>query len=105
MDKDYLTLKHAPIGPNEEDYDVLFDSVLVGRVVLSPAAPKDRQWMWSLDHRDRSPTRGYEPTREAAMAAFAKSCGAGASANFANYFSRSIAIVRTAHPARNHKPW
>src|SRR5262245_17001830 len=28
MDKDYLTLKHAPIGPNEEDYDVLFDGVL-----------------------------------------------------------------------------
>jgi hypothetical protein len=67
MDKDYLTLKHAPIGPNEEDYDVLFDSVLVGRIVLSPAAPKDRQ-MWSLDHRDRSPTRGCEPTREAVMA-------------------------------------
>jgi hypothetical protein len=52
---------------------VLFDSVLVGRIVLSPPAPKDRQWMWSLDHRDRSPTRGYEPTREDAMAAFAKS--------------------------------
>jgi len=73
MDKDYLTLKHAPIGPNEEDYDVLFDGVLVGRIVRSPAASNDRQWMWSLDHRDRSPTRGYEPTREAAMAAFAKS--------------------------------
>jgi hypothetical protein len=73
MDKDYLTLKHAPIGPNEEDYDVLFDGVLVGRIVRSPAASNDRQWMWSLDHRDRSPSRGYEPTREAAMAAFAKS--------------------------------
>ena len=24
-------------------------------------------------HRDRTPTHGYEPTREAAMAAFAKS--------------------------------
>jgi hypothetical protein len=52
---------------------VLFDGVLVGRIVLSPAAPNDRQWMWSLDHRERSPTRGYEPTRETAMAAFAKS--------------------------------
>jgi hypothetical protein len=31
--------------------------------------------MCSLDHRDRSPTFGYEPTREAAMAAFAKSWG------------------------------
>jgi hypothetical protein len=73
MEKDFLTLKRAPIGPNEEDYDVLFNGVLVGRIVLSPSAPNDRQWMWSLDHRDRSPTFGYEPTREAAMAAFAKS--------------------------------
>src|SRR5262245_17001829 len=46
---------------------------LVGRIVLSPAASSDRQWMWSVDHRDRSPTRGYEATREAAMVAFAKS--------------------------------
>jgi hypothetical protein len=38
MDKDFLTLKRAPIGPNEEDYDVLFDGVLVGRIVLSPSA-------------------------------------------------------------------
>jgi hypothetical protein len=33
-------------------------------------------WMWTLidGHQDgRSPTHGYEPTREAAMAAFAKS--------------------------------
>jgi hypothetical protein len=33
-------------------------------------------WVWALafgHHEDRSPTHGYEPTREAAMAAFAKS--------------------------------
>jgi hypothetical protein len=32
--------------------------------------------MWTLafeHHEDRTPTHGYEPTREAAMAAFAKS--------------------------------
>jgi hypothetical protein len=32
--------------------------------------------MWSLDHafhKDREPTQGYEATREAAMAAVAKS--------------------------------
>ena len=32
--------------------------------------------LWSLAygyHRDRTPSYGYEPTREAAMAAFAKS--------------------------------
>jgi hypothetical protein len=27
----------------------------------------------NLHHEDRTPTHGYEPTREAAMAAFAKS--------------------------------
>ena len=35
--------------------------------------------MWTLafgHHEDRTPTHGYEPTREAAMAAFAKSGGA-----------------------------
>jgi len=34
------------------------------------------RWMWTLAfgyHEDRPPTHGYEPTREAAMAAFAKS--------------------------------
>ena len=33
-------------------------------------------WLWTLaygHHEDRWPTYGYEPTREAAMAAFAKS--------------------------------
>jgi hypothetical protein len=76
MDKDYLTLKRAPIGPNVEDYDVLCGGDVVGRIFLSQAAPQDRQWMWTLaygQHEDRTPTHGYEPTREAAMEAFAKS--------------------------------
>jgi hypothetical protein len=33
-------------------------------------------WLWTLaygHHEDRAPIYGYEPTREAAMAAFAKS--------------------------------
>jgi hypothetical protein len=40
------------------------------------AAPQDRQWMWTLaysQHEGRTPTHGYDATREAAMAAFAKS--------------------------------
>ena len=40
------------------------------------AAPEGSPWMWTLAfgyHEDRTPTHGYEPTREAAMAAFAKS--------------------------------
>ena len=41
------------------------------------AAPVGTPWMWTLafgHHEDRTLTHGYEPTREAAMAAFTKSC-------------------------------
>jgi hypothetical protein len=31
------------------------------------------QWTAAFGHQDRTPPHGYEPTREAAMAAFAKS--------------------------------
>jgi hypothetical protein len=44
--------------------------------MLAAASPMGTPWMWTLiygHHEDRSPTHGYEPTREAAMAAFAKS--------------------------------
>jgi hypothetical protein len=40
------------------------------------AAPEAMPWMWTLafgHHEDRTPTHGYAATREAAMAAFAKS--------------------------------
>jgi predicted nucleotidyltransferase len=60
----------------DDDFDVLEDGVVIGRIFLSPAAPQDRQWMWTLaygQHEDRTPTHGYESRREAAMAAFAKS--------------------------------
>jgi hypothetical protein len=81
MDKDYLTLKSAsasrPSGDwNEDDFDVLADGVVVGRIVKAAAAPVGKPWMWTVlfgYHEDRTPTQGYEATREAAMAAFAKS--------------------------------
>jgi hypothetical protein len=70
-----LILKRAPIGPNLEDYDVLENGVLVGRIFLSSGAPQDRPWMWASGHNGeiRRAAHGYEPTREAAMAAFSKS--------------------------------
>jgi hypothetical protein len=40
------------------------------------AAASTAPWMWSLAYcqdDDRTPTLGYEPTREAALQAFAKS--------------------------------
>ena len=48
----------------------------VGRIYKAHAAPLGAPWMWTLafwHQEDRSPTHGYEPTREDAMAAFAKS--------------------------------
>jgi hypothetical protein len=57
---------------NEDDYDVLADGVVVGRIMKAAAAPEGTPWLWTLafgQHEDRTPTHGYEPTREAAMAA------------------------------------
>jgi len=81
MDKDYLILKRAsasrPSGKwNDDDYDVLADGVVVGRIFKVNASPVGTPWMWSLTfrhHEDRTPTHGYAATRGAAMAAFAKS--------------------------------
>jgi hypothetical protein len=68
-----LILKRSPIGLNQEDYEVLEDSVVVGRIFLMPIGLKGRPWMWVIrDRKGRTPTHGYEATREAAMAAFAK---------------------------------
>ena len=76
-----LILKRAstsrPSGEwNDDDYDVLADGAAVGLIMKVHAAPVGTPWMWTLafdHHEDRTPTDGYEPTREAAMAAFAKS--------------------------------
>jgi hypothetical protein len=81
LDKDYLTLKPAsasrPSGDwNNDDFDVLADGVVVGRIMKEAAAPEGMSWMWTLafgHHADGTPTGGYAATREAAIAAFAKS--------------------------------
>ena len=61
---------------SEDDYDVLCEGAVVGRIMKAAASPVDAPWLWTLaygHHEDCMPTHGYEPTREAAMAAFAKS--------------------------------
>jgi hypothetical protein len=73
-----LVLKRVPLGldQSEENYDVLTDGAVVGRIFLNAAAFEGRQWVWTLGyghHEGRTPTHGYEATRETAMAAFAKS--------------------------------
>jgi hypothetical protein len=76
-----LILKRAsasrPSGEwNDDDFDVLADGIVVGRIMKAAAAPEGTPWMWTLafgHHEDRTQTHGYTATREAAVAAFAKS--------------------------------
>jgi hypothetical protein len=68
--------RESAAAPHDNNYEVLADGVAVGRIMRVAAAPERTPWFWSLasDYRkDRTPTHGYEPTRHAAMAAFAKS--------------------------------
>ena len=81
MEKDYLTLKRASASRssgewNDDDFDVLADGAVVCRIFKVHAAPEGSPWMWTLafgHQEDRTPIHGYAATREAAMAAFAKS--------------------------------
>jgi len=75
-----LILKRAsasrPSGQwRDDDYNVLENGIVVGRIFKVPVAPPDRPWMWASGHNGdiKRAAHGYEPTREAAMAAFAKS--------------------------------
>jgi hypothetical protein len=54
---------------------VLEGGAVVGRICKEPAAPPDRPWMWASGHNGdiNRAAHGYEQTRKAAMAAFAKS--------------------------------
>ena len=67
-----LNLKRAPIGWNQDDYDVFEDGVIVGRIFKVPIAPQDQPWMWASGHGGHHIERaahGYAETREATMAA------------------------------------
>ena len=61
----------------DDDYEVIgTDGIVIGRIFKATTSPAGTPWMWTLaygDHEDRTPTHGYEATREAAMQAFAKS--------------------------------
>jgi hypothetical protein len=75
-----LILKRGSASRSErrdDDYDVLENGVVVGRIFhLDAAAPQGRPWMWASGHSAATVKRaadGYEPTREDAMQAFARS--------------------------------
>jgi hypothetical protein len=52
----------------DDDYDVLENGVVVGRIPKEQAAPQDRSWGWASGHSAATVKRaahGYEPTRDA----------------------------------------
>ena len=70
------TSRARPSEWNDDDFDVLAEGVVVGRIMRAAASPVDAPWLWTLAfgyHEDRTPTHGYAATGGAAMAAFAKS--------------------------------
>ena len=76
--QDALILKRASANRssgewNNEHFDVLANGIMVGCIFKANAAPVGMSWMWTMLFDYRWPTRGYAATREAAMAAFAKS--------------------------------
>jgi hypothetical protein len=72
MEKDYLILKRAAVSRpsgqwSDDDFDVLANGEVVGRIYKANAAPVGSPWMWTLvfwHHEGRSPTHGYAATRE-----------------------------------------
>ena len=76
-----LILKRASASRSgewsDDDYDVLSDGSYVGRIFKAAASPVGTPWMWTIlvieDRENYMLTHGYAASREAAMAAFAKS--------------------------------
>jgi len=73
-----LIFERAPRSPqwSEDDYVMLADGTVVGRIKMEHGGPKGSPWFWMLMYdqcEDRSPTEGYAATREEARAALAES--------------------------------
>ena len=60
MEKDYLILKRASVSRpsgewNDDDYDVLANGEVVGRIFKANAAPVGSPWMWTLTFPHHAP--------------------------------------------------
>jgi len=63
----------SPIDSAENDYVVLHDCQVIGRVMLHPQVPEGQPWFWTITARDYPRSiyaRGYSATREEAMKDF-----------------------------------
>ena len=67
------TGSHYGTDWGENDYVVLCNREVVGRIMLHPQAPQGQPWFWTITTLDKPPSiysHGYAATREQAMADF-----------------------------------
>jgi hypothetical protein len=67
------TGSHYGTDWGQNDYVVLCNREVVGRVMLHPQASKEEPWFWTITTLEKPPSvynRGYATTREQAMADF-----------------------------------
>jgi hypothetical protein len=70
--QDVLILKRASASRssgkwNDDDFEVLADGVVVGRIFKANAAPVGMAWMWKMLFDYRWPTHGYSRARTSAL--------------------------------------
>jgi hypothetical protein len=79
MTTELLVLKRAPIGPNLEDYNVLENGVVVGRIFcLDAVGPQGRSWMWASGHSAATVKRAAHDTSRRARLRWPRSQRVGA---------------------------
>lgn len=70
------------------------------------AAPVGSPWMWTLafgHHQDRTPTNGYEATREQAMGGIRKELAEGVESNDRTSGGECVIVVTVAHIVRRDR--
>jgi hypothetical protein len=77
MEKDYLILKRAsasrPSGEwNDDDFDVLEDGEVVGRIFKANAVPVGSPWMWTRRQPTAMPQRARRQWRHSLRAGAGK---------------------------------
>jgi hypothetical protein len=76
--KNQLILKRASLSRSsgqwsDDDYDVLCEGEVVGRIYKTTGRAPEYSWFWGLSYVHVEEHTPYVETREAAMAAFRKS--------------------------------
>ena len=84
MESDYLILRRAsafrPSGEwNDDDYDVLCNGVVVGRIMQAAAVPVGMLWMWTLafGHHEDARRRMAMPQRARPLWRHSRRAGGG----------------------------